>query len=310
MALKDLLKTFKAPPKKESICGEIDRYLLTKRGGKDISRPYDERVKFVHHPSSLSSVECLRALVYGWLDTTKSNSQNTAKSYRIFDTGHDFGYRMQAYFWDMGILLGEWKCVICTHRWLDMENPSPRTCPSCAAELVIGYNLHYLEVPILDKERNILGKSDGAILRPWGRQLIELKTIKNRDVRAGERSVCFEDLIQPRQSHTEQLMLYIATAAKMYGKKSEEDLNSGVIIYGGKNNHELKEFFVSLVDEVLQKLYLKAEVIDSCVNNGQLPARLCENKDCYECKYCSYTDICWSGATFKDVDNRKTGVGK
>jgi hypothetical protein len=205
MALGTLIKAFRTPQDK-GITNELDKYILGKKSSKDLGRPYEERAIGVHHPSALSSVACIRELVYSWINAPISNQQHSVVSDAIFGAGHDFGYRMQSYFWDMGILLGEWHCIECKHTWLDMQNPSPRKCPNCGANLELLYNLHYLEVPLFDKEHNIMGRADGALVRDWGFQLIELKTIKNRDVRTREGMVTFDDLVAPYLSHQYQLI--------------------------------------------------------------------------------------------------------
>lgn len=303
MALAEILKTFKTVSKR-GILSDVDRYLI-KRKGPDIGRPYETRAKGVHHPSSVSAEDCLRCLVYGWLNTQKSNPSKDPKGQRIFDTGHDFGYRMQGYFWDMGLLLGEWHCVRCGHTWVDMENPSPRDCPNCEAEFEIWYDLHYLEVPLWDEKYNIAGRSDGCLMRPWGRQLIELKTIKNRDITSSPHSFCFEDLSEPKPSHRYQLNIYLDMAGRLYGRKHSNDLRHGLIIYGAKNNQLQKEFEITLMDEVVAPMYVKMETIEQCLKDGVLPARGGDNKSCYQCRYCDYLDFCWSDHTFVDADMRR-----
>lgn len=299
MSIDKLLKTFKSPPNKEGILDELDRYLITYNKPNDLRCPYDERDADVHHPSELSAVDCIRRIVYGWLKVEKTDNQNDPKGRRIFDTGHDFGYRMQGYFWDMGILLGKWHCVVCGHTWVDMENPSPRKCPSCQKDLILWYNLHYLEVPIFYKEKAIGGKSDALLLRPWGRQLVELKTIKNRDVATGARSFCFEDLNSPKPEHSDQLQIYLDCANRLYG-----NITNGLIIYTGKNNQMLKQFPIKLLPEMVAPMYVKLDIVDQCLKDRILPKRIGESQSDPRCRFCPYLSICWEGFSFEQLDKR------
>lgn len=306
MSLADLLKTFKRTNDK-GIVGELDRFNMTKRKGADIGRPYETRAVGYHHPSSISSQDCLRSLVYGWLNTERSNKQENAKSQRIFDTGHDFGYRMQGYFWAMDMLLGEWLCIQCGHQWLDMDNPSPKKCPHCGADLEIWYNLHYLEVPFMTDKW--AGKADGVIVRPFGRQLLEFKTIKNRDAGTRPDTITFDDLVEPKVEHRLQANFYLWLAGQIYGRKSDTDLIHGLVIYGGKNNHDLKEFPISLLEQDAVYMQTKADIVDSCIKDRVLPARLGTEPSCRTCKWCSYKDFCWQNESFDQADMRGKGEG-
>jgi len=304
MALADLLKTFKKDENEDNIIQEMERYLI-KRRGPGIGRPYEERMVGVHHPSVLSSVECMRRYVYSWLDTKRSNPQDDPKGKRIFHTGDDYGCRLQGYFYEMGILLGEWLCIKCEHRWVDMENPSPKVCPNCGAEFKIWYNLHYLEVPFVYPnwgKYGIAGKADGALKRPRfsKRQLVEIKTIKNRDSRTGPYAVCFEDLVEPQGKHTAQLNMYLHMASDLYGN----DFDSGFIIYGAKNTQEWKRYNIRLMPELIDKLKVKTEIIESFLEKGAMPLRLGKDKTDRKCRYCDWKDTCWTEHTFAEVDRR------
>lgn len=304
MALADLMKSFKTPQER-GIFNDLDQYILSKKSTKDLGRPYEDRAVGVHHPSALSSIDCIRRHVYSWLDTKITNSQKNVVSDAIFGAGHDFGYRMQAYFWDMGILLGEWMCIECKHTWLDMQNPSPRKCPKCGAKLEILFNLHYLEVPVFNTKRNILGRSDGALLRDWGIQLLELKTIKNRDTKTRDGVICFDDLIAPKLEHQYQLNLYMGMAHDLYGS-----CDTGIALYGAKNTNRRKEFTLNLIPERLNEMYLRAELVDKALEMGILPDRCCsEKRECYS-KFCPWYDFCWTEHTFADADRRVKNDGK
>jgi CRISPR/Cas system-associated exonuclease Cas4 (RecB family) len=293
----ELLKTFKGDSSSKGVIRDLDRYLIGKRRRiSDLGRPYEGRAPKYHHPSQLSSVDCIRRLTYDWLGVKASNDLVTAVSQRIFDTGHDFGYRMQGYFWDMGILLGGWLCLDCKHEWQDLDNPSPTVCPRCGTALEIWYNLHYLEVPIVDNEHQVAGKCDGILKRKFGRQIVELKTIKSRVGKSQTEG--FEDLSAPKSAHLSQINLYMEGARKQYG--NDTDFTEGVIIYTGKNKQLLKEFPVVLMPEILQQVYVKAEMVDSAIKTRVLPARTLDTTS-YSCKYCKYLDFCRTNDSFQEA---------
>jgi len=297
MALADLLKTFKEEDDK--LTDQLERYLMY-RSGPDIGRPYEERIEGYHHPSALSSIACLRQYVYSWIDAKRSDPSNSAKGQRIFDTGNDFGYRMQGYLYENGILLGKWKCVVCEYEWVDLENPSPRCCPKCAVKLVIWYNLHYLEVPLVDNELEFAGHSDAAVLNKQRRELWEFKTIKNRDSKTGPYAICFEDLVEPQGKHQHQLNTYFFLANKLYGIDAK-DFTKGGFIYGAKNTQEWKEFKSMLIPETVEAVKVKAETAKYCINTKTLPERLGTDKTDRFCRYCEWLKLCWSEHTFEEV---------
>lgn len=307
MGLGDILQTYKHDNKdNKGIKNKLDRYLIKRGSTVDIGRSYeDERKNNVHHPSALASNDCLRSMVFKWVNAEKTDEEREPKVQRIFNTGHDNGYRMQGYFYEMGILLGKWHCVECKHEWLDMEEPSPKICPNCGVEFDIWYNLHYLEVPIIDSDKNIYGSADTVLARSWGRQLVELKTIKNKPNRPSKYGTYFEDLQQPKESHRLQCNLYTAKAQEQYGQKTEEDFKHGLVVYSAKNDQRIKEFEIMVTPELVKELELKAEIIDQSLKDRELPDIPFENKSDPPCRWCDYKTLCWEDEpTFEEVDNR------
>lgn len=302
MALVDLLKTFKNE-KEEGLLQEIDRYLMY-RDGADIGRSYEVRAEGYHHPSVLASFDCLRQYVYSWIDAKRSNPSINAKGKRIFHTGNDFGYRIQGYLYEMGILIGEWLCTACEYRWMDLDDPSPNYCPKCGRELEIWYNLHYLEIPLLDDEEKMAGKADAGVLREGKKTLWEFKTIKNRDQRTSSYANTYEDLVQPLDHHNTQFNLYMYLANKLYGK-NKDDFTSGGFVYISKNTQDWKEFNLTLMDEVIQKAKVKRDLVEQHVADKTLPERAGMDKTDRFCRFCQWLDLCWtSGHTFSSVDRR------
>jgi hypothetical protein len=305
MALKDLLNTFRQE-KPEALLGKLDRYLLQLNGNKFVGTPQD-REKGVWHPSSLSTTECIRKLVFTWLRTTPSNPDTISSTTRkIFDVGHHSGYQMQAYFWDMGILEGKWHCVSCRHNWWGI---SPRKCPKCKTKVEIWYNLHYSEVAVEDPEYNIKGHADGIINEDGQRRLLELKTIKNRDQMTRDDTVTFDELNAAKLEHMYQMNLYMHILTK-YGASFENikiplgRVDKGIALYSAKNNQRQKEFQVGYLPEFIAPLYLRIDQTEHALKEGYLPAKIAEEKTSGHCRYCAWKDSCHGGISFREADNR------
>lgn len=302
MALGDLLKTMK---KEHSILGELDRYLMRLQGNDFLDSEH-KREKGVWHPSELSTVECIRALVYKWLETPKSDQQKiTPQIRRLFDVGHAFGRQMVQYFWDMGILLGRWHCVECKHTWLDLDNPSPRKCPNCGTKFTIWYNLWYYETPVRIDRGNkpaIAGHCDLYLedMKSFSKRRIgEVKTIKTAERHWTEQMMTdrdyFQKLQQPLAHHLAQLNLY----------QEGTGVDEGVVLYGNKNDQQMKEFMTKKLDHIVRRQFLKIEQTERALEEGYLPDRISDDKNCGHCRYCPWRTLCHGKEhTFQDVDYR------
>ena len=297
MAFSDILKTFKRPVDNGGIIAKVDRYLLSLEG-KSLLEKEDYREQGCFHPSELSTNGCTRSIVYNWLKAPVTNGGTIQpRIKRVFDVGHHKGYIIQQYFWDMGILEGNYECMECKHKWWDV---SPKKCTKCRTSLFIWHNLRYNEVPIHNKKWNVKGHSDGIIIQNDRRVLIELKSIKNRDAATSEHAQCFEDLQSAKIEHVYQTNLYMDAL-------DEEGYNieRGIIIYFAKNNQQLKEFPIRKMDMMLQPSYNKILAVNHALENKYLPDRLGTKKSDKVCQYCPRKNLCWDhDFTFAEVDNR------
>lgn len=301
MSLKNLLNTMKTDT---VLVGEIDRYLMKPNKGSGFVK--DDRAKNVWHPSSLGG--CPRALIMQMEGIPKSNGKISAVGQRIFDVGHHFGYMIQEYFYDMGILYGEWKCRKCEHRWTDLfKNPSPKVCPNCGEKLWIWYNLDYLEVPVYDEEYNIKGHAD-CLVKTLGKfRVVELKTIKNRTKGTSQKSVTYDELNKPKDNHIWQVQLY-TYSLKKEAEKQLEKLEDIVVLYGAKNDQGIKEFKLRLMEDMYIKPQLeKITMMEEHIRKGIIPNRPkgCTSKSSYGCRFCDYKDLCYSTESNKIKDFMK-----
>jgi len=281
MSLKDVLKTMKADT---VLIGELDRYLLKPSKGSGYVK--DDREQGCWHPSSLSG--CIRSLFLQRVGVP-SKDKPSSQGKRIFDVGHHFGYILQEYLYDMGILYGEWRCKECGERWTDLfENPSPRVCPHCGKKLYIWSNLDYLEVPIEDDENNVKGHADALIKTLGVYRVAEFKSIKNRDAKTSPRAVTYDDLTQPKDDHRWQVQYYtwvLSKKAEELGYRCEDCL----VLYMSKNTQELKEYPMKLMYE----LYVSPQVeklnkLNVCLAQNVIP----EKPVGCDCRWCGYKDVC------------------
>ena len=310
MALGDLFKTMKKP---HSVLGELDRYLLKVQGEEFLTNPEDHvpREAGVWHPSEISTTECIRALVYRWLKTPKSDDRGIRPQIkRLFDVGHSFGDQIQRYFWDMGILLGKWKCIECTHKWLDIDNPSPRKCPNCGTRLWFGHNLKYLETPIRIDRGNkppVAGHADLFFLDSKSdskKRVGEIKTIKSAERGWTEEMMkdrdYYQKLSEPLPKHLAQLNLY----------QTALGIDEGVILYGNKNDQDMKEFMTKRLDFIVTRQNIKMEQTERALDQGYLPERIGE-KSCGDCKWCDWKTYCHDTPhTFTEADHRNKEATK
>lgn len=276
MSLSDLLKTTKKP---SVVLGELQTYLMYKPDVHELEEPRAD----AWHPSGLTG--CPRQLLLSRYGVAPDKVEKpAANKVMVFDVGHHFGYMMQEYFYGMGILFGAWKCLKCDHEWVDLDqNPSPRICPKCGEKLWIWYNLRYKEVPLTIPELGIVGKADAKIFIRNTMHLVELKTIRSN---SREGAYGYEGLSSPIPAHLYQLNLYMYAAG----------VSKGVFMYGNKNDQNIKEFPVSL----MQDIYVQP-VLDkvSYMNRYYIGRKVCprpsealEDKMGF-CKGCEYLKICW-----------------
>jgi hypothetical protein len=303
LAFADILKTFKKPVDNGGIVAKVDRYLLSLDGKLLLERD-DERAKDCFHPSELSTNDCIRSMVYNWIKAPITNPGTIQpRIKRVFDVGHHKGFILQQYFWDMGILEGEWECIKCDHKWWDT---APKVCLECNTKLFIWINLQYHEVPIHNKKWNIIGKADGIVWQDGKRVLLEFKSIKNRDKATPAESITYDELNQAKTEHVQQANLYMDAL-----DESGMEIERAIIIYFAKNNQNLKEFPIRKMDMMLEPSYQKINAVNYHLLHKQLPPRVGTMKSDKKCQYCPRKNLCWDNDyTFEQVDKREALVSE
>lgn len=284
MSLDFLLKSFtdedekpkqtKAKRKDEvSLAGVLQRQRL--RLGRTKSRR-PASVSF--SPSILTYNLCERAkiaqlagLITLWSDVP------TPKLQLKFDLGHAIHEVFQNYYWDCGMLEGDFRCIKCEKTFYAR---SPRECPFRKSHE--RRHLEFREVVLKNEEYRISGRCDGYV---WveikkdveEKHLQDIKSISNRLPGMPEQAFCFEDLDErgPKEDHIVQLMLYMWIS----------EVHKGHLLYFGKATEQIKSFYVEFDYEVIRP-YLEQikRVIDQAeaLKRGekvQLPPP-CSKKDC------------------------------
>ena len=101
--------------------------------------------------------------------------------------------------------------------------------------------LKELEFPVSDKEYQIYGRCDGVVQLNGKRGVLEIKSINTKRF-AGD---------LPKKEHVVQLMMYLHLLG----------LRGGVILYECKDTQELKEFYMALDKEVVEKTLEKVKTV-------------------------------------------------
>ncbi len=146
-----------------SLLGPVRQHLLLHPSTRVDKKP-------TLHPSDISHRDwCPRASYYSYSPKypTPPVRPLTLTQEDIFGLGNDTHDRWQAWGWEVGILRGQWACVVCGALF---SATAPRRCAECGAPKSA---LKYKEVPFSAPEYLVEGKADGDI----GTALLEIKTV-------------------------------------------------------------------------------------------------------------------------------------
>lgn len=206
---------------------------------------------------------CTREIVYKMLGYPQPPSD--PKGLSIMENGNFFHARMEERFEKMGILV------------------SP-------------------ELPIVDLELNVSGRTDAVIFNPnvndskyddiitlhdadkkviWSGPnrevvLVELKSINQN----GFKKVVSKG---PKEGHAEQLWLYMYLTG----------IKQGLLLYENKNDQELYEVWLDYNEAEVKKIIEKINVVNKHVRIGTLPERE-GSRTSYTCNYCDFKEVCWN----------------
>ena len=286
-ALKRLKGTFKSSS--GILLPKIERHVMRSL------RDDPERAVEIMHPSDMCKPDwCGRHDFYRITGATPERKSQANPSFRmtnVFAEGHAIHGKYQQWMWDMGILLGDFRCKECGHRWFDK---SPTECQFCKSE-----RLEYKEYPLRHERYMIGGHADAGVQTTGLRALVEIKSI-------GIRTLAFEAprlynmyldgtkpediwmmINHPFGSHMRQAQLYMWMAWPVYEQM--------VFIYESKFHQQTKEFVVEYNKGLIAPVLAIAKEVSAGVRAGIAPDRPDWATDpvVKVCRSCVYRNKCW-----------------
>ncbi len=176
------------------------------------ARPREKRAIRCFHPSSLHKSP--RELYHHYMKGD-GGEEFEPRILRIFDNGHGVHGRLQGYLETIGILI-------------------------------------QTEVPIENKEYEIIGRADGIIQVNGIRGVLEIKSMNSHQFYS-----CFE----PKPDHLVQVNVYMFCLG----------IPRGCLLYECKDDQELKEFYVKQDESILTLVLQKIQYVQECVREGWKP---------------------------------------
>ena len=290
-ALRRLKDTYRS--KSGLLLPHVERHVM--RVMKGDPRPDDHSEKYMHPSDMVKPDWCGRHDYYRITGVSVGKVNAINPSFRmsnVFAEGHAIHGKWQQWFWDMGILVGDWRCKECGHRWYAK---APVECQFCRSE-----RLEYKELPLHHERYMVEGHADAAVHLPEFRSLAEIKSI-------GIRTLAFEaprlyqryldgqsaeeiwrDITHPFSSHMKQGQLYLWMSWPSYEQIT--------FIYESKFHQQTKEFVVAYNKDFIAPLLEVAKEVSQCVRTGYVPDRpdWATGPDGKVCTSCPYRTTCWS----------------
>jgi CRISPR/Cas system-associated exonuclease Cas4 (RecB family) len=299
-ALDRLKDTYKG---KGVLLPRLERHVMRSITG---ARPDDHSTGHMH-PSDMAKKDwCGRHDYYRIIGTPPERKAQANPSFRmanVFAEGHAIGGKYIQWMWEMGILIGDFQCKDCGHRWGDI---SPSKCQFCLSESLV-----YKEYPLRRNRYLVEGHADAATTLEC---LVEIKSI-------GIRTLAFEaprlyqryldgtkpediwfEMNRPFPSHMRQGQLYLWMAWPVY-----EQI---VFIYESKFHQQTKEFVVEYNKSLIAPLLETAKAVTIGVEQGLPPTRpsWAESPEGKVCASCEYRRTCWSLVDGKKADDPTQSV--
>lgn len=257
------------------LVGDVERHLL--------SRPPGDRDYTVLHPSEMIKRDwCRRASYFLLKGHPRISDKPNLRLQSIFDEGHQIHAKWQAWFQEMGVLHGQFKCLACSKMtW----GTSPDACETCQSK-----NLVYAEVTMRDDALRIKGHTDGWIKGIGNDCLIEIKSIgpgtfRNEDPSSmqeadGDFMKAWKNIRRPFNSHLLQGQMYLELMSRM-----GHDVTEIVFLYELKADQDYKEFSIRKDYELVRHVFEGAAKVVKAVEDNEAPK--CSNNLGGSCKQCS-----------------------
>jgi hypothetical protein len=268
------------------LLGRIQRYV------ESAYVPDEGRDTKVIHPSELSRTDfCPRASWHklSGHPVVERPAPMPFALLTIFDEGSAVHNKWQLWLWNMGELIGEFRCRACKHVWWDK---APKQCPECGRGRRL---LEYMEVPAEDPDLLIAGRADSRV----GNSLQEYKTVGEGTVRIEHPALYAEHsyllphpkwgneflwvdlrglwrgIVMPFPGHLRQIQLYLYLTG----------LDSAQIIYECKWNQQNKEFAVRFRPALVEPLLdMAADIAWALKTGSEVECRHGGPVECARCR--------------------------
>lgn len=269
----DLKKFLDAKRTNNRLVGDVERHLL--------SRPEGNRDYTVLHPSDMIKKDwCKRASYFLLSGHPRIAERPNLRLQSIFDEGHAIHAKWQNWFYEMGVLHGQFQCQACGKlNW----GTSPDICEMCQSR-----DLEYAEVTLRDDALRIKGHTDGWIKGIGDDCLIEIKsigpgTIRNEDpalfAETQDFMQAWRNVRRPFRSHLLQGQMYLELMRRM-----GHDVKEIVFLYELKADQDYKEFSIKADYELVRHIFDGAKRVVDAVEEGVTP--VCNNNVGGTCRQC------------------------
>ena len=273
VAKSDLKRFLDAKKVQYRLIGDVERHLL--------SRPFGDRRTDVLHPSEIIKRDwCRRASYFLLKGHTKIQTKPSLRLQSIFDEGHAIHAKWQNWFYEMGVLHGNFKCQVCGEvNW----GTSPKLCGVCGNSSLV-----YTEVSLVDDALRIAGHTDGWIKGIGEDCLIEIKSIGPGTIRteapdlfdsSSDFMTAWKNVRRPFRSHLLQGQMYLELMKRMGHEISEI-----VFIYELKADQDYKEFVVRADYELVKHIFDNCQKVVQAVESNVVPP--CNNNVGGTCPQC------------------------
>jgi hypothetical protein len=271
----DLKKFLDATKSESRLLGDVERHLLMKAR--------EDRSTTVLHPSEIIKPDfCFKYSYYLMTGGAPKAEKPSLRLQNIFDEGHYIHAKWQTRFYEMGVMYGKFKCLVCKQITFGL---SPKVCEHCNNNV-----LEYDEVSLRDESLRMSGHTDGWIKDSKGDCLIEIKSIGEGTLRFeapdllldadGDLVKAWRNIRRPFRGHLLQGQMYLELAKRMYGEESPKEI---VFLYELKANQDYKEFSVKADYEVVERIFKKAEQIIAAIEEGVMPDCNISPEGCKQC---------------------------
>ena len=280
----------------------------------EFNRPNPDRGKHIHVSELSRDDWCARR---AWLRLSGEESDPvpplTWSTSNVFQEGSYIQRKYEDWFWEMGVLWGQFMCMDCGHRFFAL---SPESCEICDGRL------QYKEVPFTADEYMISGHIDMALILESGPVLVEVKSVGLGTIRIeapwlysgysqGVRTLdqLWGGVNRPFPTHRKQGGLYIVLAPSRV--RGLEDATTIQFLYEFKANQEVKEFGLSAEKAEAEVSHLLEEakmVVDALRNDLEVKHPEWANPEGKVCMACSMRTACWGGGD--EVEPTKVKVNK